>query len=123
MHGNIPSGGFIERQFASSEMTELAKTNVILLDTTTLLSLLIITVFIVQVFSLTIKTNNIQTLVGGRRMGKRSSSDETKFHKHIKRRWKDEYSWRKSFNKRKSFVGEDNYNLGHYSNNLQSYYR
>ena len=42
----------------------LLRTNSVLLDTVTLHCLLIITVLIVQLFSLTIATNNIQNRVG-----------------------------------------------------------
>ena len=44
--------------------TMLLRTNSILLDTVTLHCLLMITVLIVQLFSLTIATNNIQNRVG-----------------------------------------------------------
>ena len=44
--------------------TMLLRTNSVLLDTVTLHCLLMITVLIVQLFSLTIATNNIQNRVG-----------------------------------------------------------
>ena len=87
------------------------KTNAMMLDTTTLLSLLVITVFIVQVFSLTINTNNVQTLIG-RKSNKRSftsSLSDTKILWRQKRMWEEEYSWKNKFKKRNfaSYGGDD----------------
>ena len=93
----------ISRQLSSIESTLPSKTNVIMLDTSTLISLLIITVFIVQVFSLTITTNNIQTLVG-RRSFQHSilSSSDNLVLKRQKRMWEEEYRWRNKFRRRNS---------------------
>lgn len=93
----------ISRQLSSIESTLPSKTNVIMLDTSTLISLLIITVFIVQVFSLTITTNNIQTLVGRRSFQHSiSSSSDNLVLKRQKRMWEDEYRWRNKFRRRNS---------------------
>ena len=111
----------VSRQTTGIEMVP-RKTNVIMLDTTTLLSLLIITVFIVQVFSLTIKTNNVQTLIG-RKVHKRSvsSHEVIKLFKRSKRRWNGEYTWRKGFRKRNSFASEGSINHRGYMGPVQSY--
>ena len=114
----------IPRQIKQTEMMEPAKTNVIMLDTTTLLSLLIITVFIVQVFSLTIHTNNAQTLIG-RRSYKRSVSTlvDAKVFRRQKRTWRGEYTWRNKFRKRNSFAFGKNNHYSPYEESAHSYTR
>ena len=102
-HVAVSSGYHVSRQLSSIETTIPSKTNVIMLDTSTLISLLIITVFIVQVFSLTITTNNIQTLVGRRSFQSSSSSlSEDAALKRHKRMWENEYRWRNKFRRRNS---------------------
>ena len=93
----------ISRQLSSIESTLPSKTNVIMLDTSTLISLLVLTVFIVQVFSLTITTNNIQTLVGRRSFQSSSTSlSQDLALKRHKRMWENEYRWRNKFRRRNS---------------------
>jgi len=106
----------ISRQSTSINMVP-TKTNVMMLDTTTLLSLLVITVFIVQVFSLTINTNNVQTLIG-RKSNKRSltsSLSDARIIRRHKRMWEEEYSWRNKFKKRNSLP------FGGHNNNFDAY--
>ena len=59
--------------------TMLLRTNSVLLDTVTLHCLLMITVLIVQLFSLTIATNNIQNRVGHRSKEKNSITKLQKY--------------------------------------------
>ena len=114
----------ISRQLTSIETMAATKTNVILLDTATLISLLIITVFIVQVFSLTIHTNNIQTLIG-RRSFKSSiySLPDTSFLRRPKRMWEQEYMWSNKFSKRNSVPLDVNTNYAGYESSAYGYQR
>ena len=112
----------ISRQLSSIETMAPTKTNVIMLDTTTLISLLIITVFIVQVFSLTIHTNNIQTLIG-RRSFKSSfySLSDTPLLRRPKRMWEKEYIWSNKFSKRNSVPLDVNTNYAGYESSGYGY--
>ena len=114
----------ISRQLTSIETMAATKTNVIMLDTTTLLSLLIITVFIVQVFSLTIQTNNIQTLIGKRSF--KSSIHylpDTSLLRRPKRMWEQEYIWSNKFSKRNSMPLDVNTNYAGYESSTYGYQR
>ena len=97
------AGYHVSRQLSSIETTMPSKTNVIMLDTSTLISLLVLTVFIVQVFSLTITTNNIQTLVGRRSFQSSTSSlSNNLILKRQKRMWENDYRWSNKFRRRNS---------------------
>ena len=115
----VPDSDNISRQITDTEIMS-TKTNVIMLDTTTLLSLLIITVFIVQVFSLTIHTNNAQTLIGRRSF---SFLADAKILERQKRTWKEEYTWRSKFKKRNSFSFKNNNNYDPYGPSVHTYKR
>ena len=114
----------ISRQLSSIETTMPAKTNVIMLDTSTLISLLIITVFIVQVFSLTITTNSIQALTGRRSFQSSVSSlSDNLVLKRQKRRWEEQYRWRNNFRKRNSLSYSNNDNFDSYASPTYGYGR
>ena len=99
MHYASASDNIILTRQSNPIQTMLAtKTNVIMLDTVTLLSLLVITVSIVQVFSLTVETNTIQSLTG-KRFDKRSLDQllfETKFLSRQKRTRRNKFRKRNS---------------------------
>ena len=115
-HVALSTGYHVSRQLSSIETTMPSKTNVIMLDTSTLISLLVLTVFIVQVFSLTITTNNIQTLVGRRAFQSSSTSlSEDVALKRHKRMWENEYRWRNKFSRRNSLPYSTNDNYDSYA--------
>ena len=126
MHYASASDNIILTRQSNPIQTMLAtKTNVIMLDTVTLLSLLVITVSIVQVFSLTVETNTIQSLTG-KRFDKRSlgqPSSETKFLIRPKRKWDQEYTRRNKFRKRNSMTFGFDKSYDAHSSQLYTYPR